>query len=90
MKFNIQFTFTRFPLRNMHRAVDMMAESNMIKVAFPKTPTIASSIVNVPNSFINRNISDNEEQKRAVRLICFSQFFPGFHNFKFLGGQYFV
>ena len=76
MRFNIRFTFNRFPLRNMHRAVQYVAENpHMRSVVFPSPPLDILQGQVAPNNmaFFDRQIQNNEEQNLAVRSIVQGQ-----------------
>ena len=66
MKFNVRFTISRFPLRNMYRAIEKVEPGflfpNLEKDAENKTEEA------MIKSYFNRDIENNFEQKTAVRL----------------------
>ncbi len=70
MKFNVQFTFNRYPLRLMHRAVETFDGfgHGVVGRGGPKDdrlPRLAESELRL----INRDISKNEEQTKAVSVV---------------------
>ena len=79
MRFDVRFTFNRFPIRNMHRAVDIIGrESGSFwwDLLFPGkelSQRPKNGHVSIP-SFFNKKIEDNEQQKLAVSNV-FSFFF---------------
>lgn len=74
MRFDVRFTFNRFPIRNMHRAVDIIGRESAAGnfwwgMLFPAKETIGSvqkSKINIA-SFFNKKIEDNQQQRLAVR-----------------------
>ena len=69
MRFNVQFTYNRYPLRNMHRAIAMLDKEVINNVVFPVNPTLKMNVAPPLQSFINRDISKNLEQSIAVTNI---------------------
>ena len=70
MKFDVRFTLSRFPLRNMHRAVSLAgASGDLIATLFPRSERLAvlSSLPDV--RCYNRNIEENPQQLSAVKHI---------------------
>ena len=70
MKFDVRFTFSRFPLRNMNRALDVVAKkpANWKNFLFPDPPSSAGApkpTANL-NLRVNRLMEENPEQKLAV------------------------
>ena len=75
MRFDVRFTFNRFPIRNCHRAVDIIGREAAAgnfwwKMLFPEKEVASSSPVktskiNIP-SFYNKKIEGNEQQRLAV------------------------
>ena len=66
MKFNVRFTISRFPLRNMYRAIEKVEPGFL----FPKLEKEAEneSEEAMIRSYFNRDIENNFEQKTAVRI----------------------
>ena len=64
MKFNVRFTINRFPLRNMYRSIETVGKGFI----FPTETTVENYDVEIPRSFFNRDIEQNQEQKLAVRI----------------------
>ena len=74
MRFDVRFTFNRFPIRNMHRAVDIIgreAGNFWWKMLFPDKEGLRSSPANNPKinipSFYNKKIEGNAQQRLAVK-----------------------
>ena len=74
MKFDVRFTFSRFPLRNMHRALEIMGkgQTNWKNWLFPDPSNFSafsSSQSSQPALHLNvsRLMEENQEQKLAVR-----------------------
>ena len=68
-RFDVQFTFNRFPLRTMHRAVEHINVKNFMPI-FPINPPVKAPKVNPASiNFINRKIAHNLEQSEAVANI---------------------
>lgn len=74
MKFNVQFTVSKFPLRQMHRAVAMSEigeiQCPMLSTVFPVSPNLKSKQVKMITSPINRLVGQNHEQLVAVSTIA--------------------
>ncbi|XP_072134821.1 putative helicase MOV-10 isoform X2 [Mobula birostris] len=70
MKFNVMFTFNRFPIRMQHRAVYLAKSNGLKNVLFP-TYSNNNCIHPLEQklSFYDRFLEDNPEQARAVRFI---------------------
>ncbi len=76
MKFDVRFTFNRFPLRNMHRAVaDLGKSDSLLDVIFPKKEeghanakkrSSGEPAKPPQHGFYNRKVGSNPEQARAV------------------------
>jgi hypothetical protein len=87
MKFDVRFTFSRFPLRNMHRALEIVGQgrTNWKNWLFPE-PISSDSKWSGKSSSSNLNLQvgrlmeGNPEQKLAV-CICLNLFL---FNFCFL------
>ena len=72
MKLDVRFTISRFPVRNMHRAVEIASESSMpLKpLLFPKEEQLVPASAALPAIRCkNRKIEENAEQLRAVQHI---------------------
>ena len=68
-RFDVQFTFNRFPLRTMHRAVEHINVRNFMPI-FPINPPVKPKKANPASiNFINRRIAQNLEQSEAVANI---------------------
>ena len=72
MAFDVRFTFNRFPIRNMHRAVDIIGREagqfwwNML---FPEKKASTRKLTSkVIPSFYNKKIEENAEQRLAVKF----------------------
>ncbi|XP_051890987.1 putative helicase MOV-10 isoform X2 [Pristis pectinata] len=70
MKFNVSFTFNRFPLQMQHRATYLAKASGLINVLFP---TYSDGVCIHPLdrrlNFHDRSLERNPEQARAVSCI---------------------
>ena len=63
MKFNVRFTISRFPLRNMYRAIENIEKGFL----FPNPQEeIEDADIPTIKTFFNRDIEQNLEQKLAV------------------------
>ena len=72
MKLDVRFTISRFPVRNMHRAVEIASESSLpLKpLLFPKEEQLVPASAALPAIRCkNRKIEENAEQLRAVQHI---------------------
>ena len=71
MQFNIRFTFNRFPLRNMHRATEFMAQKQDYHwCIFPEIrENIEGHFPPVNSAYFDGKIKNNLEQSRAVSSI---------------------
>jgi helicase MOV-10 len=77
MKFNIRFTINRFPLRNMHRAVEAMSHAHQMKrLIFPQIDQVELDQLELERvnphqqvAFFDSQIGSNAEQSRAVKNI---------------------
>lgn len=68
MKFDVEFTINRFPLKLQHRAVDLAAQHGLEKVLFPS----GSRTANIPLpklSMFNRQLESNPEQHAVIQRI---------------------
>jgi len=69
MEFDIQFTISRFPLRNMHRAVVLSKTSGILSTLFP-SPTLLADTTILPSIICyDRKVEDNPQQLSAVQHI---------------------
>ncbi|XP_078276687.1 putative helicase MOV-10 isoform X2 [Rhinoraja longicauda] len=70
MKFNVSFTFNRFPLKMEHRAAQLAKDTGIKNVLFP-TYSNGLSIHPLERSltFYDRSLEENPEQARAVSCI---------------------
>ena len=67
MKFNVRFTISRFPLRNMYRAIENVGQGFLFPQ--PKEDMEENTDEITIKSFFNRDIEKNYEQKLAVSFI---------------------
>ncbi|XP_042873602.1 putative helicase mov-10-B.1 [Penaeus japonicus] len=68
MKVNVEFTFSRYPLRVCHRAITLTKMLSLRNLTFPNIP--ASSTASIQNILpFNRKLESNAEQMEAVRNI---------------------
>ncbi|XP_032898205.1 helicase MOV-10 isoform X3 [Amblyraja radiata] len=70
MKFNVSFTFNRFPLKMQHRATQLAKDTGLMNVLFP---TYSNDMCIHPLdrelNFYDRSLAENPEQARAVSCI---------------------
>ncbi len=82
MRFDVRFTFNRFPIRNMHRAVDIIGRESgnfWWDILFPGTEVSQrpkNPHIQIP-SFYNRKIESNSQQKLAVKYFRLIFFYGG-------------
>lgn len=72
MKFDVRFTIGRFPMRNMHRAVDLaLNKANpLLPYIFPQDSQLIPKSAALPNIRCkNKKIEENKEQLTAVQHI---------------------
>ena len=72
MKLDVRFTISRFPVRNMHRAVEIASEPTLplLPLLFPKEDQLVPSSAALPSIRCkNRKIEENAEQLLAVQHI---------------------
>eukprot|EP00090_Calanus_glacialis_P008453 TRINITY_DN16803_c0_g1_i1.p1 TRINITY_DN16803_c0_g1~~TRINITY_DN16803_c0_g1_i1.p1 ORF type:complete len:987 (-),score=378.79 TRINITY_DN16803_c0_g1_i1:278-3136(-) len=69
MKFDVRFTVSRFPLRNMHRAVVLSKTSGILSTLFPNTVLLADNPTLPTIMCYDRKIETNPEQFSAVKHI---------------------
>ncbi|XP_053355474.1 putative helicase mov-10-B.1 [Clarias gariepinus] len=75
MKFNVEFSFNRLPLKLKHRAVQLAADRRLGDVLFPTLNGIRQA--GLPQLRIyNRDLESNPEQKAAVQHILSGQHKP--------------
>lgn len=78
MKFDVEFTINRFPIKLQHRAVDLATTYQLGEVLFPTAA--ASPIVAVPKlRMFNRQLENNPEQHTAVQRIVAGSSRPAPH-----------
>ncbi|XP_060775441.1 putative helicase mov-10-B.1 isoform X2 [Neoarius graeffei] len=75
MKFNVEFSFNRFPLRLQHRAVQLAAEHGLGDVLFPTHNGVKQAALPKLKMY-NRDLETNPEQKAAVQHILSGQYKP--------------
>jgi len=69
MRFDVQFTVSRFPLRNMHRAVSLAKSSGILPNLFPN-PVLMTETSNLPTILCyDRKLESNPQQLSAVQHI---------------------
>ena len=79
MLFDVRFTFSRFPLRNMHRALELVdslsSKQNWNNWLFPEMPAAlkskfcSKSTSSNLNLKVSRLMEENAEQKLAVKFL---------------------
>lgn len=78
MKFNVEFTINRFPLKMQHRAVELAVKNQLGDVLFPNGA--ANSTVPVAKlRMFNRQLENNPEQYAAVQRIIAGSSRPAPH-----------
>ncbi|XP_033181897.1 putative helicase mov-10-B.2 isoform X2 [Anabas testudineus] len=78
MKFNVEFTINRFPVKLQHRAVDLATEHQLGQVLFPTGAAVAN--LSMPKlSMFNRQLENNPEQHAAVQRIVAGSSKPAPH-----------
>ncbi|KAJ0023976.1 hypothetical protein NQD34_003875 [Periophthalmus magnuspinnatus] len=78
MKFNVEFTINRFPIKMQHRAVELAVKNKLGDVLFPTKASL--STVPVPKlSMFNRQLENNPEQYAAVQRIVAGSSKPAPH-----------
>ncbi|XP_008278315.1 putative helicase mov-10-B.1 [Stegastes partitus] len=78
MKFDVEFTLNRFPLKLQHRAVDLAAKHQLGEVLFPSGA--AATHLPMPKlSMFNRKLENNPEQHAAVQRIIAGSSKPAPH-----------
>jgi len=72
IKLDVRFTISRFPVRNMHRAVEVASEPSLplLPLLFPKEDQLVPSSAALPSIRCkNRKIEENAQQLLAVQHI---------------------
>ncbi|XP_023143843.1 putative helicase mov-10-B.2 [Amphiprion ocellaris] len=78
MKFDVEFTINRFPLKLQHRAVDLAAQHQLGEVLFPSGA--AATCLPMPKlRMFNRKLENNPEQHAAVQRIVAGSSKPAPH-----------
>ncbi|XP_060724073.1 putative helicase mov-10-B.1 [Tachysurus vachellii] len=75
MKFNVEFSFNRFPLKLQHRAVQLAAKHSLGDVLFPIHNGVEHPVLPKLRMY-NRDLETNPEQKVAVQHILSGQYKP--------------
>uniref|UniRef100_A0A669CCT7 RNA helicase n=1 Tax=Oreochromis niloticus TaxID=8128 RepID=A0A669CCT7_ORENI len=75
MKFNVEFTLNRYPLKLQHRAVDLAVKHQLEEVLFPSGAAVAS----VPMPKLRSGLENNPEQHAAVQRIVAGSSKPAPH-----------
>ncbi|TVK90475.1 putative RNA helicase SDE3 [Bagarius yarrelli] len=75
MKFNVEFSFNRFPHKLQHRAVQLAAKHKLGNVLFPTPNTVIQAELPKLRMY-NRDLETNPEQKAAVQHILSGQYKP--------------
>ncbi|XP_053171020.1 putative helicase mov-10-B.1 isoform X1 [Scomber japonicus] len=78
MKFDVEFTINRYPLKLQHRAVDLVAKHQLGEVLFP-SGAAASNIPMPKLRMFNRQLENNPEQYAAVQRIVAGSSRPAPH-----------
>uniref|UniRef100_A0AAX7T4T4 RNA helicase n=1 Tax=Astatotilapia calliptera TaxID=8154 RepID=A0AAX7T4T4_ASTCA len=86
MKFNVEFTLNRYPLKLQHRAVDLAVKHQLEEVLFPSGAAVASVPMPKLRSgaylyalMFNRQLENNPEQHAAVQRIVAGSSKPAPH-----------
>uniref|UniRef100_A0A8C4I789 RNA helicase n=1 Tax=Dicentrarchus labrax TaxID=13489 RepID=A0A8C4I789_DICLA len=74
MKFNVEFTINRYPLKMKHRAVDLAAKHQLEEVLFPSGAAAANLVM-----MFNRQLENNPQQQAAVQRIIAGSSKPAPH-----------
>ncbi|XP_056219431.1 putative helicase mov-10-B.1 [Seriola aureovittata] len=78
MKFNVEFTINRFPLKLQHRAVDLATKHQLEEVLFPSGAAVTN--LSMPKlRMFNRQLENNPEQHAAVQRIVAGSSKPAPH-----------
>ncbi|KAK3556979.1 hypothetical protein QTP70_022320 [Hemibagrus guttatus] len=75
MKFNVEFSFNRFPLKLQHRAVQLATTHKLGDVLFPTHNGVKQAELPKLRMY-NRDLETNPEQKAAVQHILSGQYKP--------------
>nr|CBN80761.1 Putative helicase mov-10-A [Dicentrarchus labrax] len=78
MKFNVEFTINRYPLKMKHRAVDLAAKHQLEEVLFP-SGAAAANLVMPKFRMFNRQLENNPQQQAAVQRIIAGSSKPAPH-----------
>ncbi|KAM9859316.1 putative helicase mov-10-B.2 [Aulostomus maculatus] len=78
MKFDVDFTINRFPLRMQHRAVDLAARCQLGEVLFPSGAAVTDVAMPKLRMF-NRQMENNPEQYSAIQRIVAGSSRPAPH-----------
>uniref|UniRef100_A0A3Q3VUE4 RNA helicase n=1 Tax=Mola mola TaxID=94237 RepID=A0A3Q3VUE4_MOLML len=74
MKFDVEFTINRYPLRLQHRAVDLVAKHRLEEVLFPSGAAAANLSI-----MFNSQLENNPQQHAAVQRIVAGSSKPAPH-----------
>uniref|UniRef100_A0A4W6EJ02 RNA helicase n=1 Tax=Lates calcarifer TaxID=8187 RepID=A0A4W6EJ02_LATCA len=78
MKFDVEFTINRFPLKLQHRAVDLATKHQLEEVLFPSGAAVTN--LSMPKlRMFNRQLENNPEQHAAVQRIVAGSSKPAPH-----------
>ncbi|KAK3566500.1 hypothetical protein QTP86_034004 [Hemibagrus guttatus] len=66
MKFTVEFTINRLPMRLQHRAVQLAVKNHLQDVLFPKESNVASQSPKHSLSLFDKKLEENSEQYTAV------------------------
>ncbi|XP_060788136.1 putative helicase mov-10-B.2 [Neoarius graeffei] len=66
MKFQVEFTINRFPLKLQHRAVHLAVEHKLEEVLFPTGSNVPTSQPQLPLKLFDSKLEKNHEQYTAV------------------------
>uniref|UniRef100_A0AAY4B5Y5 RNA helicase n=1 Tax=Denticeps clupeoides TaxID=299321 RepID=A0AAY4B5Y5_9TELE len=69
MKFNVEFTVNRLPMRLQHRAVQLAVRHNLQEVLFPTVSKVLAPISMPSLRLFDMKLERNDEQKIAVQNI---------------------
>uniref|UniRef100_A0A3Q4GL09 RNA helicase n=1 Tax=Neolamprologus brichardi TaxID=32507 RepID=A0A3Q4GL09_NEOBR len=79
MKFNVEFTLNRYPLKLQHRAVDLAVKHQLEEVLFPSGAAVASVPMPKLRSGAYLYLENNPEQHAAVQRIVAGSSKPAPH-----------
>uniref|UniRef100_A0A7N8XQX8 RNA helicase n=1 Tax=Mastacembelus armatus TaxID=205130 RepID=A0A7N8XQX8_9TELE len=78
MKFDVEFTINRFPLKLQHRAVELAVKHQLEEVLFPSGAAVTN--LSMPKlRMFNRQLENNPEQHAAVECIVAGSSKPAPH-----------